>query len=111
MPLRDITHDTAMIRLKDLFNVKISWEGNAPSFSYVGDSLAEARSERAHIIQWLPAQDLIPCTLLTPEGETTGVCEPLVVNELGKVVQFERVGFARIDAAGKDGVRAYFTHT
>jgi glutamyl-tRNA synthetase len=111
LPIRDITHDTAMIRLKDLFNVKISWKGNTPSFSYAGDSLAEARSAKAHIIQWLPADGLLPCTLLTPEGEITGACEPQVPNELGKVVQFERVGFARIDAVGKDGVRAYFTHT
>jgi glutamyl-tRNA synthetase len=111
LPLRDITHDNAMIRLKDLFNVKISWEGNTPSFSYAGDSLAEARSAKAHIIQWLPAQDRIPCTLLTPEGEITGASEPLVKKESGHVVQFERVGFARIDTVDKDGVRAYFTHT
>jgi glutamyl-tRNA synthetase len=111
LPKTEIVPDAAMVRLKDLFNVKISWDGEIPSFSYGGDSLADARAAKAHIIQWLPADGLLPCTLLTPEGEITGVCEPLVVNELGKVVQFERVGFARIDAAGKDGVRAYFTHT
>jgi glutamyl-tRNA synthetase len=111
LPLRDITQDTAMIRLKDLFNVKVSWEGNVPSFSYAGDSLVEARSAKVHIIQWLPARDCIPCTLLTPEGVITGVCEPLVKKERGNVVQFERVGFARIDTVDNDGVRAYFTHT
>jgi len=111
LPKRDITHDTVMVRLKDLFNVKISWEGNTPSFCYAGDSLAEARSAKARIIQWLPAQDRIPCTLLTPEGEITGACESLVKKESGHVVQFERVGFARIDAVDNNGVRAYFTHT
>ncbi len=65
---------------------------------------------KAHIIQWLPAQDLVPCTLLTQEGEIAGACEPLVKKELGNVVQFERVGFVKIDAVGNDGVRAYFTH-
>jgi hypothetical protein len=34
-----------------------------------------------------------------------------VKKELGNVVQFERVGFVKIDAVGNDGVRAYFTHT
>jgi glutamyl-tRNA synthetase len=110
LPRGDITHDTKMVRLKDLFNVTISWDGSIPSFSYAGDSLAEARAAKAHIIQWLPAQDLVPCTLLTQEGEITGACEPLVKKELGKVVQFERIGFAKIDAAGDDGVKAYFTH-
>jgi glutamyl-tRNA synthetase len=110
LPRGDITHDTKMVRLKDLFNVTISWDGSIPSFSYAGDSLAEARAAKAHIIQWLPAQGLVPCTLLTQEGEIAGACEPLVKKELGKVVQFERIGFAKIDAAGDDGVKAYFTH-
>ena len=110
LPRGDIGQDTAMVRLKDLFNVTISWDGSNPSFSYAGDSLAEARSAKAHIIQWLPAQDLVPCTLLTQEGEIAGACEPLVKKELGNVVQFERVGFVKIDAVSNDGVRAYFTH-
>jgi glutamyl-tRNA synthetase len=110
LPRGDITHDTKMVRLKDLFNIAISWDGSIPSFSYAGDSLAEARAAKAHIIQWLPAQGLVPCTLLTQEGEIAGACEPLVKKELGKVVQFERIGFAKIDAAGDDGVKAYFTH-
>jgi hypothetical protein len=29
---------------------------------------------------------------------------------VGRVVQFERVGFARIDRVGPDGVVAYLTH-
>jgi glutamyl-tRNA synthetase len=110
LPKADIMQGTSMVRLKDLFNVKIAWDGNSPSVSYGGESLAEARAAKAHIIQWLPAQDLVPCTLLTQEGEIAGVCEPLVKKELGKVVQFERIGFVKIDAVSDDGVRAYFTH-
>ena len=110
LPRGDITHDTVMVRLKDLFNVTISWDGSIPSFSYAGDSLAEARAAKAHIIQWLPAQGLVPCTLLTQEGEIAGACEPEVKKELGKVVQFERIGFVKIDAVSNDGVKAYFTH-
>jgi glutamyl-tRNA synthetase len=111
LPGREITPDVTMIRLKDLFNVKITWNGSIPTFSYAGDSLAEARAAKAHIIQWLPAQDSVNCTLLTQEGEMSGACEPAVKKELGNVVQFERVGFVKIDAVGNDGVRAYFTHT
>jgi glutamyl-tRNA synthetase len=39
-----------------------------------------------------------------------GACETLVTKELSKVVQFERVGFARIDSVGASGITAYFTH-
>jgi glutamyl-tRNA synthetase len=110
LPRGDITPGTGMVRLKDLFNVGITWEGDIPSFSYAGDSLAEARAAKAHIIQWLPTQGLVTCTLLTQEGEITGSCEPLVIKELGKVVQFERIGFVKIDSVDNDRVTAYFTH-
>jgi len=111
LPVREITPDVTMIRLKDLFNVKIAWNGSIPAFTYAGDSLADARAAKAHIIQWLPLQQSVHCTLLTQEGEMSGACEPAVKKEPGNVVQFERVGFVKIDAAGNDGVRAYFTHT
>lgn len=111
LPKTEIVPDAAMVRLKDLFNVKISWDGEIPSFSYGGDSLADARAAKAHIIQWLPADQTLPCTLLTMEGKMQGVCEPAVAKELGKVVQFERIGFVRIDTVNESGVLAYFTHT
>jgi glutamyl-tRNA synthetase len=111
LPGSEINPDVTMIRLKDLFNVEIRWDKDIPTFSYAGDSLAQARAAKAHIIQWLPAQDTFPCTILTQEGEVTGACEPAVKQELGNVVQFERVGFVKIDSVGADGVKAYFTHT
>ena len=104
-----LSPEVTMLRLKDLFNVKISWNGDTPTFTYAGDSLADARAAKAHIVQWLPAQ-ATTCTLLTPEGEMVGACEPAVRSELGKVIQFERVGFVKIDATWDDGVVAYFTH-
>ena len=110
IPKGEISDGTSMIRLKDLFNVKIVWDGTVPTFSFGGDSLVDARAAKARIIQWLPAQDTVPCTLLTPEGEMKGACEPRVAEERGKVVQFERVGFARIDSVDASGIQAYFTH-
>jgi len=38
-------------------------------------------------------------------------CYEFVRSEMGRVVQFERVGFVKIDAVSDEGVRAYFTHT
>jgi glutamyl-tRNA synthetase len=110
IPKSEISVGMSMIRLKDLFNVNVAWDNGTPLFSFGGDSLADARAAKAHIIQWLPAQDTVPCTLLTQEGAMTGVCEPLVRKEQGNVVQFERVGFARIDAVDASGISAYFTH-
>jgi glutamyl-tRNA synthetase len=99
-----------LIRLKDLFNVSVEHDHARPHLMYAGDSLADARAVKAPVIQWLPVAQQVPCTLRTPDGDISGACEPAVKNELGKVVQFERVCFARIDAVSDDGVLAYFTH-
>ena len=96
-----------MLRLKDLFNIRMIGDASA---EYAGESLAEARKEKAPIIQWLPAEKAAPCSLLTPEGMQEGFAEPEVLNYEGKIVQFERVGFAKIDAVENGKAVAYHTH-
>jgi len=98
------------IRLKDLFNISVEHDHGRPHLIYAGDSLADARAAKAPIIQWLPTADQVPCTLRTPDGDNNGACEPGVRDELGHVVQFERVGFAKIDTVTDNGIVAYFTH-
>ncbi len=110
LPKSELVPGTEMVRLKDLFNVKIAWNGDTPAFSYGGDSLADARAAKARIIQWLPAQETVSCTLLTQDGDMNGACEPAVKSQNGKVVQFERIGFVKIDSVDENGVKAYFTH-
>lgn len=96
-----------MLRLKDLFNIRMTGEATA---EYAGESLAEARKEKAPIIQWLPAENAAPCSLLTPEGMQDGFAESEVLGYAGKIVQFERVGFAKIDAVENGKAVAYHTH-
>lgn len=96
-----------MLRLKDLFNIRLTSQTSA---EYAGDSLADARREKAAIIQWLPADHAVPCSLLTPDGMQEGFAEPNVLEYSGKIVQFERVGFAKIDAVIDGKAIAYHTH-
>lgn len=109
LPKAELESGAAYIRLKDLFNIKVLYEGDIIRGEYAGDDLQEARSKKAPIIQWLPENHANPCTLKTPDGDVSGVCEPEAVTTQDRIVQFERVGFARIDAAGNPAV-AYFTH-
>jgi glutamyl-tRNA synthetase len=97
----------AVVRLKDLFNIEVKGESQA---AYAGDDLAAAREAKAPIIQWLPAGYGVPCTLHTPEGDLEGVCEPEVAEYVDRMVQFERVGFARIDRVEDGRVVAFFAH-
>ena len=61
-------------------------------------------------IQWVTHG--INVHLVLPDGsESRGLGEPLVASlKVDDVVQFERVGFARIDHVSKAEVRAFFAH-
>ena len=110
IPGGELKPGTALLRLKDLFNVSITWNNGMPELEFAGESLAEARSNKAPIIQWLPAGGSAACTLHTPEGDTYGFCEPAVGGMTGRVIQFERIGFARIDGVADGVITAYFSH-
>ena len=109
LPRADI-EGRSMVRLKDLYNIGITWDGDLPRVCYAGESLEDARREKAPIIQWLPAGAGLSCTLLRQDGNLEGFCEPLVAGEVNNVVQFERIGFARIDSVEGNRVSAYFAH-
>jgi glutamyl-tRNA synthetase len=110
LPREELEKNPPMIRLKDLFNVRVTCQKEGYMLTYAGDQLSDARDLKVPIIQWLPADCALPCTLRKQEGDVEGICEPGVVREEGSVVQFERVGFARIDDITGDRVIAYFTH-
>jgi len=106
----DEVKNAGLIRFKDLFNVRVEYNGGTSTFTYAGNSLEEAREGRAPIIQWLPKGETVKCTLHTPGGTINGLCEPGVCNEYDQVIQFERVGFARVDEVTEHHVSAYFAH-
>jgi len=110
VPREEIGEGDRVVRLKDLFNVEMRTEGQTVTCRYLGNSLAEARTRKAPIIQWLPPDECIPAKLLMPDGTMEGVCERRVSKEAGAVVQFERIGFARIDAVNDEGLIACFAH-
>jgi len=97
------------VRLKYLCTVKV--ESTEPLVAMVIDRATEPTTDMP-VIQWAP-MDGINVRVKRPDGvEEEGIGEPLIVTELGKVVQFERYGFVRIDSVNdpKTEVVAYFTH-
>lgn len=109
VPRSELESAPSMIRLKDLFNISVTHEDGGFIARYAGDELQQAREAKAPIIQWLPAGYGTPCLMKKADGDLFGVCEPEVSTWQNRIVQFERVGFARIDAAG-DEIVAYFSH-
>jgi glutamyl-tRNA synthetase len=75
------------------------------------DGLEIVTDGDVNVIHWVPASESIPVRMHTMDGVVTGWAEPgLEAYEPDELVQFERVGFARID--GQDGPETvtYFTH-
>ncbi|EMA29912.1 glutamate--tRNA ligase [Haloarcula japonica] len=83
------------------------------AFEYTGDDIDAVREEGVDVIHWAPA-DGPQLRLRTMDGDVSGVAEPgLLGYDADDVVQFERIGFARLDdvADGSDTESvAYFAH-
>jgi len=75
----------------------------------------EAKYQKLPIIQWVEKNHATEVELLTPRGTTlekhTLLAEGDLINiELDSIVQFYRIGFARIDSVEKDKVTCIFAH-
>ncbi|MBI4394101.1 MAG: glutamate--tRNA ligase [Euryarchaeota archaeon] len=96
------------IRLKDLGNFLIKTTPTGPTAHYIGNDIGILK-QGARIIHWCPP-DARPCRVIMPDGtEITGVVEAEAWKEVGKVVQFERFGFVRIDMPGTE-LLCYYAH-
>jgi len=107
-----------VFRLKGLYNVKITKTGDTLSGTYAGEELIPETAK----IQWT-TDDHIPLTVIVPglifKGETFnpdslhelhGYAEKAVSGiTVGEIVQFERVGFVRLEKQKKDLV-GIFAH-
>ncbi len=93
------------LRLKDLCNIKIISQNEA---EYIGDDLSVIK-EGVKIIHWV-GEEHVPTKLHMPDGTVKeGFCERILKNDMGNVVQFERMGFVRV--IEKNGeYEAYFAH-
>lgn len=104
-----------IVRLMDLLNVKIEkitdrmLEGSIHSYEY-----EKARELGVPLIHWLPVGlSFIKVKLVMPdasivEGIGEELCKTLRENQ---IVQFIRVGFARIDAMKDEEIVAYYAHS
>ncbi|PSP73307.1 glutamate--tRNA ligase [Halobacteriales archaeon QS_3_64_16] len=82
------------------------------AFEFLGEDIDVVREEGVPVVQWVPADDARELLLRTPEGDREGWAEPGIEDyPSDEVVQFERVGFARIDRQNEDRTVAYFTHS
>lgn len=96
----DTTKTGSMIRLMELFNVKIEKVSSySAEASFVSNAYEEAKKGKAPLIHWIPVGEDMPCQVVMPdatmsEGIAEKTCKQL---KQDTVIQFERFGFVRID--------------
>ncbi len=81
------------------------------AFEFTGEDIDIVRNESVDVVHWVPADENIPVRLRTMHGDEHGHAEPRITTyRTDDVVQFERIGFARIDSHEEDETVSYFTH-
>ena len=97
-----------VVRLMDAVNADI--EGD--KLTYNSTSFEDARKQKARIIQWVPVEENLNVKIVMPDGTAkTGLAEISIKDlKVDDIVQFERVGFARLDEITDDEVIFYFAH-
>ena len=97
-----------IFRLMDAVNIEISGD----NIKYHSDSFEQARDVKARIIQWVPTDDNVNVTVVMDDASLkTGLGEGALRDlKVGDIVQFERVGFARLDEIKDDELVFYYAH-
>jgi len=101
-----------IIRLKDLFNIKILKKEDPLKAEFHSKTIEDARALKVPIIQWTPLQPRVPIQILMPDGTLTeGFGEPACQElKVGQILQFERVGFGKVNQLDPV-ILVYFAHT
>ncbi|MFW6376886.1 MAG: glutamate--tRNA ligase family protein, partial [archaeon] len=87
----------------------VEYDGEA--FEFTDDDIEIVREGEAEVIHWAPAEGGVPVRMRTMNGDVEGVAEPEFADTtVDEVVQFERIGFVRVDDHGWDGSVVYYAH-
>ena len=79
-------------------------------FTATGDDISAVREEGVDVVHWVPADTAVDVRMRTPDGDVTGEAEPAFAEtEVDEIVQFERIGFVRIDDHAEESI-VYYTH-
>jgi glutamyl-tRNA synthetase len=82
------------------------------TFEATGDDIEAVREGGVDVIHWVPAAENVPLRLRTMDGDVSGHAEAGVADyDPDALVQFERIGFARIDRHDEGETVAYFAHS
>ncbi len=80
-------------------------------FVATGDDISAVRDDGVAVIHWVPAESTVSVTMRTPDGDVTGLAEPAFAEtEVNEIIQFERIGFVRVDSHDDESAVVYYAH-
>ncbi len=102
------------IRLKDLLNLRLPAD-IPPSGGTVSATFTGRENKKIPRLQWVSAVGAVPVDLLDVEGQrSNGIGEPSLAGAApGEILQFERVGFVRVEkdwVPGATPIRVVYGH-
>jgi glutamyl-tRNA synthetase len=75
------------------------------------DDIDVVRSGDVDVVHWAPDEGTVPVLMRTPDGDVRGVAEPdFADTAVDDVIQFERIGFVRVDDHGDEESVVYWAH-
>jgi glutamyl-tRNA synthetase len=102
----DLPAEGERVWLKGYGPVRYDGEG----FEFTDESIDIVREEGVDVVHWVGSEN-VPVRMRTPDGDVSGRAEPgIVAYDVDELVQFERVGFVRVDAHDEDGTVVYYAH-
>ncbi|MFC6614103.1 glutamate--tRNA ligase [Halopenitus salinus] len=97
----DLPEDGARVWLKGFGCVR--YDADEEALEYAGDDITAVREEGVSVVHWAPVAESLETTMRTMDGDVAGYAEPGVAElSIDDVIQFERVGFVRIDEFDPD---------
>ena len=76
-----------------------------------GDDIDVVRSGDVDVVHWVPGEGAVSVRMRTPDGDVRGAAEPdFATAGVDSVIQFERIGFVRVDDRGPGEAVVYWSH-
>lgn len=101
-------YSNGIFRLMDGINVNI----NGDNVSYDSYSFEDAKVKKARIIHWIPLENNLKAKIIMDDASVVeGLCEEGCKDlKVGDIIQFERIGFVRLDEIKDDLLIFYYAH-
>jgi glutamyl-tRNA synthetase len=81
------------------------------ALEFTGEDIAVVREGDVDVVQWVPADAGVPVRVRTMEGDVEGLAEPGIAEyDPHAMLQFERVGFVRVDRHETGESVVFFAH-